>query len=341
MNILLIGAGSVGQGLLQMLAKKSHISGKTGGLSAKIVGVATGSRGTLFDEHGLPLAALGAALHRRTTDLAATIESPSLQRNPDIYAMIEHPAVDVVVEASPTNVHTGQPALDYVYRALKHNKHVVLANKGPLVVDGLGLMRCAEDAGLALRYEATVMAGTPAIRLATQGLPGAEISGFRGILNGTTNYILTQMDQGAAFADALADAQQRGYAETDPSGDVDGWDAAAKVIILAAALFGIQFSLDQLSVTGISSLDPQQIQQAQAEGKRWKLIAEANRSGGSVRPVALPVSDPLASVSGTLNAITYATDVNQDVTLIGPGAGGPETGYALLSDLIEINREFF
>ncbi len=339
MNILLIGAGSVGQGLLQILAEKSQPLYETSGFSPKIVGVATGSRGTLFDENGLSFDALQTALRSRTLDLDPA--SPTLQRNRDIRDMIEHPTVDVIVEASPTNVQTGQPALGYVYHALTHGKHVVLANKGPLVVDGPGLMHCAESVGRALRYEATVMAGTPAIRLAKQGLPGAEISGFRGILNGTTNYMLSQMGEGISFTDALADAQQRGYAETDPSGDVDGWDAAAKVIILAAAIFGVQFSLDDLSVTGISGLDQQQIEQAKAEGKQWRLVAEADRNGGCVRPVALPNSDPLANVSGTLNAITYRTDVNQDVTLIGAGAGGRETGYAIVSDLLEISKHFF
>jgi homoserine dehydrogenase len=336
MNILLIGAGSVGQGFLDVLSLKAQPLQEQYGFVPRIVGIATRSKGTLFNEAGLPLAELQTALQQGSFDLITS--SDSLQRGLDIKAMIQHPAVDVVIEASPTNVQTGQPALDMIYHALNQGKHVVLANKGPLVVDGVGLMRCAEEVGKALLYEATVMAGTPSIRLAAKGLPGAQITGFRGILNGTTNFMLTKMSDGEDFSTVLAEAQRLGYAEADPSGDVDGWDAAAKVIIMAAAVFGIQLSLDQLSVTGIGSLTQEQIQQAAAEGKRWKLIAEGNSSGGSVKPVALPVSDPLANVNGTLNAITFQTDLNGDVTLIGKGAGGRETGFALLSNLLEIYK---
>lgn len=338
MNILLIGAGSVGQGLLEILSEKSDALKADYGFVPQIIGIATRSKGTLFDEQGLPVNALRAALQQGHLDIQAP--SASLRRDLDVKVLIEQPAVDVVIEASPTNVQTGQPALDTVDHALKAGKHVVLANKGPLVVAGVELMRRAKHVGKALHYEAAVMAGTPAIRLATRGLPGAQISGFRGILNGTTNYMLTEMAAGVPFADALADAQRLGYAETDPSGDVDGWDAAAKVIILAAAVFGVQWSLDQLAVTGISDVSQAQIQSAQAEGKRWKLIAEGTREGGRVQPVALSVDDPLSSVGGTLNAVTYTTDVNGDITLIGAGAGGRETGFALLSDLLEIYEQF-
>jgi homoserine dehydrogenase len=336
MNILLIGTGSVGQGFLEVLSAKSQDLAVSRGFAARIVGVATRSKGTRFNEAGLPLDALRTALNQGHLDFETT--SGSLAHDLDVRKMIEHSAVDVVIEASPTNIHTGQPALDLVYHALNYGKHVVLANKGPLVVDGVGLMRCAEDAGKALLYEATVMAGTPAIRLATRGIPGAKITGFRGILNGTTNYMLTKMAERQSFADVLAEAQRLGYAEADPSGDVDGWDVAAKVIILAAAVFGVQMTLNQLHVSGIRRITAEQIQQAQSEGKRWKLIAEGTRDGGRVQPVALPLSDPLANVTGTLNAITYTTDVNGDITLVGAGAGGRETGYALFSNLLEIYK---
>jgi homoserine dehydrogenase len=339
MNILLIGAGSVGQGFLKVLALRSQSLQESHGFVPRIVGVVTRSKGTLFDEAGLPLDALRTALQNGHLDL--TLNSSTVQRNPAIQTILQHSAVDIVVEASPTNVQTGQPALDYIYTALNHGKHVVLANKGPLVVDGIGLMRCAESVGKALDYEATVMAGTPAIRLATKGLPGAQVTGFRGILNGTTNFILTKMSEGGSFDEALAEAQRLGYAETDPSGDVDGWDAAAKVIILSAAIFGVQLTFEQLSVSGIGELTSSQIQQAKMERKRWKLIAEGTREGGRVHPVALPVDDPLANVNGTLNAVTYTTDINGDVTLVGAGAGGQETGFALFSNLLEIYEQFF
>ncbi|HRF93702.1 MAG TPA: hypothetical protein PLZ51_00840, partial [Aggregatilineales bacterium] len=180
------------------------------------------------------------------------------------------------------------------------------------------------------------MAGTPSIRLAMNALRGSNITALKGILNGTTNYILTHMETGMPYADALAEAQRLGYAETNPDGDVLGWDTAGKLSILAAALFGMQLKLSEMSVQGITEITPQMIADAQANGERWKLIAEISSAGIKVAPQRLPISHPLANISGTTNAITYTTDVLGDVTLIGAGAGGIPTGYGMLADLIEI-----
>jgi homoserine dehydrogenase len=146
------------------------------------------------------------------------------------------------------------------------------------------------------------------------------------------------MEQGRAYSDVLAEAKRLGYAESDPSGDVDGWDAAGKLLILANALFGRMFTLAELSVSGISGLTPDEIKQAAAEGMRWKLIAEATSEGGSVQLAKLPLSHPLAGVSGTTNAVTFTTDLLGDVTVVGPGAGGVETGFAILADLLALHR---
>ena len=182
------------------------------------------------------------------------------------------------------------------------------------------------------------MAATPSIATGVELLAGCTIHEARGILNGTTNYILTQMESGLSYADALRQAQQLGYAETDPTADVEGWDAAAKVLILMAGLFGQRVAVSDLSVTGITGITQADIEDAKKSGERYKLIASATATGGSVQPMRLPLSDPLAHVGGATNAITFSTDLMGNITLIGAGAGKLETGYALLADLLAIHR---
>lgn len=335
MKIILVGLGNVGQGFLRILQEKQDELRARYGFAPRIVAVVTGSRGSLYQPDGLGLDAVLAAIQAGA--LAQYPESAGLVRDWDALRIVREAAADVLVEASPTNLQTGQPALDLCTAAFATGKHVVLANKGPVAVAYRDLRDRAAAAGRLLRFEGTVMAGTPSLRLAHSALAGCTISQARGIINGTTNYILTQMENGLPYADALAEAQALGYAETDPSGDVDGWDAAGKAIILAAALFGVRFTLDQMVVSGISTLTPADIAAARAAGERWKLIATVTADAAEVRAQRVPISDPLASVSGATNAITYTTDLLGDVTLIGAGAGRIQTGFALLADCLEIH----
>jgi homoserine dehydrogenase len=187
------------------------------------------------------------------------------------------------------------------------------------------------------------MSGTPALRLARTALVGCTITEVRGILNGTTNFILTAMENGATYAAALAEAQRLGYAEANPAGDVEGFDAAGKLVIIAKTILGTPIDMDDVARTGITGLKPADINSARATGERWKLIARARRAKkglvASVKPERLPLSDPLANVGGVTNAITYETDLLGPVTLIGAGAGRRETGFAILSDLLELARQ--
>lgn len=336
MRIVLVGFGNVGQGLVEILQEKlAHLQQK--GFSAEVVGVATGSRGRLYHPDGLALPDLLAAI--RSGNLGKYPESAGLQRDfVDAETLIRSADADVLVEASPTNLETAEPALSHFRAALETGKHIVTANKGPTALHLPELLQEASERGLQLRYEATVMAGTPSIATGIELLAGCTILEARGIFNGTTNYILTQMEKGLDYADALAQAQELGYAETDPSGDVEGWDAAGKVLILMAALYGKKATLNELDVTGITNITQEDIQSAKNAGERYKLIASVTPDGGSVRPLRLPLHDPLTQVGGATNAITYRTDLLGEITLVGAGAGRKETGYGLLLDLIAINR---
>jgi len=337
MKLALIGFGTVGQGLAEILRDKGAELKRQYDFTADIVAVATQTRGSLYHPDGLDARDLLVAIQKGHLDHYPDV--PDLTRNWDALTIIRQSNADVLVESSHTNLQTAQPALDYCYAAFDSGKHVVLANKGPVALAYAELKERARRAGKRLLFEGTVMAGTPAIRLAMEALAGCTIHEARGILNGTTNYILTQMETGMRYADALAEAQRLGYAEADPSGDVDGWDAAGKVIILAAALFNKKLTFADLSVTGISGIGEADVAAAKAAGEKWKLIARVTPEGGSVAPARVPLSDPLAAVAGATNAIIYTTDLLGDVTLVGAGAGRLQTGFALLSDLLAIARD--
>lgn len=336
MKIALIGFGNVGQGLAQILRDRSGALAAEQDFRPRLVAIATRSRGTLVNPNGLDPAALLTAMAAGGLDRYP--DAPGLDRSWNAARIARDLEADVLVEASPSDLQTGGPALGLCRAAFASGKHVVLANKGPVAVAYPELAAAAQAAGKRLLFEATVMAGTPSLRLALEALAGAGITRARGIINGTTNYILTQMEGGMSFADALAQAQAIGYAEADPTADVDGWDAAGKARILSAALFGQLRTFSEMQVEGISRLTLEDIAAARAAGERWKLIADVTPDSLAVAPVRVPLAHPLAGVMGGTNAITYTTELLGDVTLIGAGAGGVPTGFGLLSDLLALHR---
>jgi homoserine dehydrogenase len=335
-RLALIGFGAVGQGLVQILRYHSDWLAQRYGVALRIVAVCTRSRGSLYDPAGLDPAALLEELVRigHLRDLPEHSDHDPLE-------IIERSGADVLIEVSPTNLETAEPATGYIRAAIMRGMHVVTTNKGPVALRFAELRRLANEAGVYFGFEGTVMSGTPALRLAWSDLAGCEIIEVSGIVNGTTNYILTQMEQGESYADALAEAQQLGYAEADPSGDVEGHDAAAKALILANVVMDADLGLDSVERTGITGLTREMIAVAAAAGERWKLLARVWREGdhvyASVAPARLPLSHPLANVGGVTNAITFTTDLLGDVTLIGPGAGGVATGFAVLSDILTMH----
>ena len=336
MKLLLVGFGVVGQGFAEILRDKSAELQRKHNFAAEIIGVVTASKGALYHSAGLDIPSLLNAAEGGSFDGYPT--QPGLRRDLSAVDMIAAREADALVEVSPTDLETAQPALEYCHQALDAGMHLALANKGPVALDYANLQAKARDKALQMRYEATVMAGTPTMHLAQDALAGCAIRSLRGILNGTTNYILTQMETGMSYDQALAQAQELGYAETDPSGDVEGWDAAGKLLILGNALFGSGIAMADLDVSGITAISADDIAEAREAGQRYKLIASATATGGAVKATRLPLDDPLASVGGSTNAITLATDLMGDITLIGAGAGKLETGYAILSDLMAIKR---
>ncbi|MCB0193845.1 MAG: homoserine dehydrogenase [Anaerolineae bacterium] len=341
-KIALIGFGTVGQGLAEILHNKGEALRQNLGFEAQIVAVCTLSKGSLYHPDGLNTEMLLDVV-RNTGSFDDYLNTPGLERGWDALTIIRQSNADTVVEISYTDIETGQPAIDYCRAAFESGKHVVTANKGPVALAYGELAALAEANGVRWCFEGTVMSGTPALRLPLVALAGAEIMGVRGILNGTTNYILTKMEEGLDYQTALKQAQELGYAEADPTADVEGYDALSKVVIIANVLMDVPLKKDDVTCKGISSLTSADIGQAQAAGKRWKLIGSVKQEAGwvtaDVSPQMLPISDPLANVTGATNAITYDTSLMGPVTLVGAGAGSIETGYSLLIDLINIERQ--
>lgn len=334
MRIIIIGFGTVGQGLADILRDKADDLRERHGFVGNVVGVATRRQGVLYHPNGLVLDDLLEAAGR--ADFDSYPVSPGLVRDWSIEQLIQQANADVMIEASVSDLQTGQPATRYCLAALDAHKHVVTVNKGVVALHYRTVQARAVALQKQFRFEGTVMAGTPSIALAREALAGTTIYGARGILNGTTNYILTQMESGLRYEDALAEAQRLGYAEADPSADVDGWDTAGKALILANTLLGGALTMEDVSVQGIADITLGDIAKARDNGYCYKLIADVTRTDASVRLTRLPLTHPLAGVKGTMNAITYTTDLLGDVTLIGAGAGRVQTGYALLADLLAI-----
>ncbi len=337
-NLGLIGFGNVGQGLAQILRESHDDCLRDLGLDLRIVAISDPIKGSAFDPEGLDPAIL---LDRVGRD--GTLESlPQAKPGWDAFALIFKSNADVIVEMSYTDLQTGQPATDHVRAAFAMKKHAVTTNKGPVALHFAELQELARANGVQFGVEGSVMSGTPALRLGRESLAAAHINKVMGIFNGTTNYILTQMESGASYASALAEAQKLGYAEADPSGDVEGFDAAGKVVILADLLMNTHLTMEQVDRSGITSLTVEQVAEAKAAGERWKLIGSLERAKEGVKAAVklqrLPLTHPLAGVNGATNAIHFSTDYLGEVTLIGPGAGRLPTGYAVLEDILAIYR---
>ena len=326
MNILLVGFGNVGRGLIELLAQNSR--------GIRMVGITTKTRGSLFCECGLDSEALlmiqpGESLRNYAHPTPVHFDRSTIE-------MINETCVDVLVDASPTILPDAEPAISWTRSALDQGKHVVLANKAPLVADHSGLLERAKKGGARLLYEATVMAGTPIINLARYCLNAGTNGEVRGILNGTCNYILTRMAEGLSFEKALTEAQSLGYAEADPSADIDGVDTAVKLVILSQVFFNQYIPLEQVEQTSLREITVRDIQHAQNKNLKWKYVGILNQSGAKVAPVVLPIAHPLSHVSGANNALSLNCDPLGELLVQGPGAGGKETAFGILNDLLEL-----
>ncbi|SES66768.1 homoserine dehydrogenase [Salinibacillus kushneri] len=340
-KIAFIGFGGVGQGLMNILINKGKQLNEGLGLDIEVVSISDMKKGAIHHPNGLDLAKI-ASIMDNSGQLEDYPDTEGLIKGWDSLTTIEKSNADTIVEITYTDVQTGQPAIDHCKAAFENGKNVVMSNKGPVAIAHDELSELAKEKGVHWGFEGTVMSGTPALRMPLVSLTGNEIQEIRGILNGTTNYILTQMEAGKTYEDALKQAQELGYAEADPTSDVEGYDALYKVVILANVIMDIPLTKEDVICEGISSLTIDDIEQAKQENKRWKMLGRITKQDdqvyASVKPETVDMTDPLAGVQGAINAITYECDLSGPITLMGAGAGIIETGYSLLIDLINIER---
>ena len=333
MRVWVVGTGTVGRWLLRALHEGSARLRDRYGVAPTIVGVANASEGFFYDAQGLDLRGLG---ERPLTEL------PGARHWPTALEGLRATEADVLVEVTASPRADGEPGLAHLREALGRGIPAVTSNKWPVALHGVELLELARENGVELRAESTVMSGTPLLRALTEGLAGSTPLGLRGLLNATVNQILTRMNAGASYEDALAEAQAAGLAERDPSADVDGDDSVAKLLILAALVFRRQLRPEEVACRGIAGLDPAEFEGEGTLRQLATLDFSAPDGRGEVqaeiRPALLPIDDPLARVDGTANAVVLRAEPVGEVTITGPGAGPELAGQGVLSDLISVCR---
>lgn len=344
-KIALIGFGTVGQGLCEILLSKEGYLKSQYGFEARIVAISDVIKGAVYCAGGLDVQqCLDLVQDAKSLDEYQCEDSNcDCEKGWDSMRTIKETNADIICELAFTDFNTGEPAITHCKTAFENGKHVVTSNKGPAALQYAALRKLAEQNNVKFMIEGTVMSGTPVINLANSPLAGCEITAIKGILNGTTNYMLSEMEKGMSYDDVLVKAQELGYAEADPAGDVEGFDAMAKVIILSNVLMNIPISANDVDREGITKITSEMIADAKNDNARWKLIGSIEKTSSgvkaSVKPEKLPLTHPLANIMGATNALTFTTDLLGDVTIIGAGAGKIETGYSILTDILEIHRQ--
>ncbi|MBI5951759.1 MAG: homoserine dehydrogenase [Chloroflexi bacterium] len=338
-KLAFIGFGNVARALARLFLRKQGAL-EAQGITFSFTGISTGRHGCAVNPDGLDIVKALEFVESRQS-----INSLSLFPITNSLETISHSAADVMFENSPVNKQTGQPAIDHIRAALNLGMHAITANKGLVVHGYRELTALAKSKGRQFRFESTVLGGAPVFSVFRETFPLAELSSFSGILNATTNIILSRMENGEDYEDAVEYCQSIGVAETDPANDVDGWDAAIKVAALATVLWDIPTTPQQVNPTGISKITSKMIAQAKAEGKRYKLVCSAEKVGdkvtASVAPQLVDPSSPLYNMMNSSTGITFRTDVILDYSIIETERddmkGGPvETAYGLFADFVNI-----
>ncbi|RPJ20143.1 MAG: homoserine dehydrogenase [Chloroflexi bacterium] len=341
-NLAFIGFGNVARALARLLLRKQDLLQSRYDLTFSVTGIATGRHGFAVNPSGLDI--------NKALELVASggyIAPLSSFPVQDSIAVIQHSQANVMFENSPVNTQTGQPALDHIRLALELGMHAITANKGPVVHGYRELTALASSKGKTFGFESTVLGGSPVFSVFRETFPLAELASFKGILNATTNIILSRMENGESYEDAVKYCQSVGVAETDPTNDVDGWDAAIKVAALITVLMDTPFTPQQVNPTGIRGITPEMIAKAKAEGKRYKLVCSVEKTGNEIHarvaPELLDSSSPLYGMMNSSTGVSFRTDVLPDYSITvsereGMSGGPIETAYGLFADFVNAVR---
>jgi homoserine dehydrogenase len=322
--------GNVNRTLFRLLQKKDREL-RERGIAWRIAGVATRRMGWIADANGVDVEPL-------LSDHASAQSRAGVPAPHDVREWLRLAKADVLFEATSLSPRDGQPAIDHIRAALEMGAHAITANKGPIVHAYEELRSLAVAKGRRFLFESTVMDGVPVFALFRDNLPVVHLHGFRGILNSTTNVILSGMEEGLSFDESLARAQKIGIAETDPSNDIDGWDAAVKVAALIRVLMEVPIRLDEIKREGIGRLSGESVRAARADGRPYKLVCRAQRTDqgvtATVRPEQVPLSDPLAWVAGTSSIVYFETDIFPGLAITENNPGLETTAYGMLADFV-------
>jgi homoserine dehydrogenase len=330
LRLIIVGFGVVGQSFAKLILSRAADLYNTYGVNPRVV-ACVDKKGAVVCPSGIDLQKLLDIKKIKGTVVDYRSEgSKSLD-----YDIVEQTDSDVLLELTSTNLQDGEPGISNIISAMRSGKHVITANKGPLALAFPSLLELANYNDVMLRFSGTVGGGTPILEFAKRCLKGDRILSFKGILNGTTNYILTRMEEGLSFENALRDAKEKGIAEANPELDIDGYDAAAKVSIIANWVMGMKKTIHDVESTGIAGVTLERIWEARKRNNSLKLVGMTENKKLIVGPVEVSKFDPIC-VNGTLNAVTFSSEHSGQQTIIGRGAGGMETASAVLRDLIEI-----
>ena len=326
-KLALIGYGNVGKAFAEMLERRREDIEKQYGKRIIISAISTRRRGSLIKPDGIAAAAM------KDEDFLEGIDS---------FSVVNEADYDILVELTPVNIMTGQPATDHIRQALSRGKHVITANKGPVAWFCQELKELAEKNHVCFFHEAAVMDGSPVFNLYRENLKLCKITEVKGILNATTNYILAEMENGVTFEDAVAEGQKRGFVEADPSMDLEGWDAAAKLTALMNILMGVKITPKEIERTGIGHITEADLKAAKEKGNRIKLICRGKiadgKPVGKVGPELVSSENLFAAINGTAAMVTLTTDLMGEVSII-EHVYQPEidqTAYGVLIDLLNI-----
>lgn len=338
LSLVLVGFGSVGRAFARLLERKREQLITQFDLNIAITGITTRRHGQAIDPQGLDLRrALELVERGASLNVLSSVNAPE-----DVAAFIRACPADVLFENTPVNHHTGQPAGDYLRLALELGMHAITANKGPVVHAYDELSALAAQKGRRFLFESAVMDGAPIFSLFRGPLPAANLVGFSGILNSCTNLLLERMEQGELLDLAVQYAQSIGITETDPSADIEGWDAAIKVAALSTVLMGFPLKPQDVDRQGIQGITQPQIAEARAAGRRWKLVCSASRENGQVigrvAPQMIAPGSPFYSITGTSSYVQFELDVLPGLGIVESNPGPETTAYGLLADLINAAR---
>jgi len=336
-RIVLVGFGNVGRAFAQMLVERRTVLAREHGLEAKVVAILTASHGAVRAPGGIDLrrALRAAEAGRSLAGVGPAVRAP-------VEAFLRSVRADVVVELTPLRIAPRQPALDHIVAALTGSKHVITANKGPVVYAYRRLRALALRKAVGFRFEGTVMDGAPVFNLFRETLRGARVESFEGILNSVSNYVLGEIEAGRTYDSGVAGARAMGLLEADPTMDLDGWDATVKACLLANVLMGGRLRPEAVPREGIAGIDAERVRHALRSGRRVKQVARGWTEDGAVRAAVtveeLPRDHALTATDGTSNALLVRTDMLKELLVSERDPGIRQTAFAVYSDLLAIHE---